>query len=262
MPDLTTIRGTMLQARAAKAAASNRVLVATGDPDRNGRRVRAFTTENFAANPVLRYGHDASRLPIGSVSDVVQTNAGTPEMRLEATIHIDRSQRFAAAVADLWDRGLLRMVSYGAQAPMDADAQDVFGADIWESIRGWVGIGDFPMPGEGGIFVMVGVGILLAIIGWIVWAVITWWIGGRIFKGTTDVGEMLRVLGFAQAPRVIGVIPFLGPVAAVWVLVASVVAIREGLDFSTGRAVGTAIGGWLVWFALQQLVEILIAAIF
>ncbi len=142
------------------------------------------------------------------------------------------------------------------------NTQDVFGADIWESIRGWLGIGDFPMPGEGGIFVMVGVGILLAIIGWIVWAVITWWIGGRIFKGTTDVGEMLRVLGFAQAPRVIGVIPFLGPVAAVWVLVASVVAIREGLDFSTGRAIGTAIGGWLVWFALQQLVEILIAAIF
>lgn len=142
------------------------------------------------------------------------------------------------------------------------NTQDMFGADIWESIRGWVGIGDFPMPGEGGIFVMVGVGILLAIIGWVVWAVITWWIGGRIFKGTTDVGEMLRVLGFAQAPRVIGVIPFLGPVAAVWVLVASVVAIREGLDFSTGRAVGTAIGGWLVWFALLQLVEILIAAIF
>ncbi len=141
------------------------------------------------------------------------------------------------------------------------NTQDIFGADIWESIRGWLGIGDFPMPGEGGIFVMVGVGILLAIIGWVVWAVITWWIGGRIFKGTTDVGEMLRVLGFAQAPRVIGVIPFLGPVAAVWVLVASVVAIREGLDFSTGRAVGTAIGGWLVWFALLQLVEILIAAI-
>ena len=60
----------------------------------------------------------------------------------------------------------------------------------------------------------------------------------------------------------IGVIPFLGPVAAVWVLVASVVAIREGLDFSTGRAVGTAIGGWLVWIALQQTTSVFVAAVF
>ncbi|MEA3501464.1 MAG: YIP1 family protein [Actinomycetota bacterium] len=142
------------------------------------------------------------------------------------------------------------------------NTQDMLGGDIWNSIRGWLGIGRFPMPSEGGIFVMVGVGILLAIVGWVVWAVITSLIGTKVFKGTTDVGEMLRVLGFAQAPRVIGVIPFLGPVAAVWVLVASVVAIREGLDFSTGRAIGTAIGGWLVWIILQQVVSIFIAAIF
>jgi hypothetical protein len=142
------------------------------------------------------------------------------------------------------------------------NTQDMFGTDIWNSIRGWLGIGDFPMPSEGGIFVMVGVGILLAILGWIVWAITTSVVGTKIFKGTTDVGEMLRVLGFAQAPRVIGVIPFLGPVAAVWVLAASVVAIREGLDFSTGRAIGTAIGGWLIWILAQQSVSILIATIF
>ncbi len=142
------------------------------------------------------------------------------------------------------------------------NTQDMFGTDIWNSIRGWLGIGDFPMPSEGGIIVMVGVGVLLAIIGWIVWAITTSVVGTKVFKGTTNVGEMLRVLGFAQAPRVIGVIPFLGPVAAVWVLAASVVAIREGLDFSTGRAIGTAIGGWLIWILAQQSVSILIATIF
>ncbi len=142
------------------------------------------------------------------------------------------------------------------------NTQDMFGVDIWNSIRGWLGIGDFPMPSEGGIVVMVGVGILLAILGWIVWAITTSVIGTKVFNGTTNVGEMLRVLGFAQAPRVIGVIPFLGPVAAVWVLAASVVAIREGLDFSTGRAIGTAVGGWLIWILLQQSVSILIATIF
>lgn len=142
------------------------------------------------------------------------------------------------------------------------NTQDMFGADVWASMRGWLGIGDFPVPSEGGIVAMVAAGILLAIVGWIVWAMTTFVIGSKLFSGTTDVGEMLRVLGFAQAPRAIGVIPFLGPVAAVWVLVASVVAIREGLDFSTGRAIGTAVGGWLVWIALQQSVAILIATIF
>ena len=140
--------------------------------------------------------------------------------------------------------------------------ENTAGEDVWDSLRGWLGIGGFPIPAEGGIFVVVGLGVLSAILGWIVWAATTSFIGRRAFEGTTDMGEMLRVLGFAQAPRVIGVIPFLGPVAAVWVLVASVVAIREGLDFSTGRAIGTAIGGWLAWIALQQTTSVLVAAIF
>ena len=133
--------------------------------------------------------------------------------------------------------------------------------DVWNSLRGWLGIGGFPIPAEGGVFVVVGLGVLSALLGWIVWAATTSFIGRRLFKGTTDMGEMLRVLGFAQSPRVIGVIPFLGPVAAVWVLVASVIAIREGLDFSTGRAIGTAIGGWLVWIVLQQATSVLVAAV-
>jgi hypothetical protein len=140
--------------------------------------------------------------------------------------------------------------------------ENTVGEDMWNSIRGWLGVGDFPVPSDSGILVMVGLGVLFAIGGWIVWALSTWLIGSKIFHGTTDMGEMLRVLGFAQAPRAIGVIPFLGPVAAVWVLAASVVAIREGLDFSTGRAIGTALGGWVIWIALQQAVSIAIAAIF
>ncbi len=140
--------------------------------------------------------------------------------------------------------------------------ENTVGEDLWNSIRRWLGPGDFPIPSDGGVLFMVGAGVVLAVGGWIVWAATTSLIGTRIFRGTTDMGEMLRVLGFAQAPRVIGVIPFLGPVAAVWVLAASVVALREGLDFTTGRAIGTALGGWVVWIALQQAVSIVIAAIF
>lgn len=139
--------------------------------------------------------------------------------------------------------------------------ENTMGEEAWDAIRQWIGIGGFPVPTEGGIVAVVGVGVVSAVVGWIVWAATTSFIGTRIFKGTTDMGEMLRVLGFAQAPRVIGLIPFLGPVAAMWVLVASVVAIREGLDFSTRRAIGTAIGGWLVWIALQQITSVLLSAL-
>lgn len=139
--------------------------------------------------------------------------------------------------------------------------ENTVGEDLWNAVRRWVGIGGFPIPDEGGIVVQVGLGVLFALLGWVVWAVTTSAIGRRVFGGTTDSGEMLRVLGFAQAPRVIGVIPFLGPVAAVWVLAASVIAIREGLDFSTSRAIGTAIGGWIVWVALQQAVSVVVQVI-
>ena len=90
--------------------------------------------------------------------------------------------------------------------------ENTAGEGMWDSIRQWTGIGGFPIPTEGGVVAVVGLGILSAVVGWIVWAATTSFIGTRLFKGTTDMGEMLRVLGFAQAPRVIGLIPFLGPV--------------------------------------------------
>lgn len=128
---------------------------------------------------------------------------------------------------------------------------EVVGSDIWEGVRGWLAFGTWIVPDDGGLAFAVVTNIALALIGWVVWAWTTGFIGSRVFGGTTDFGEMARVLGFAQAPRVIAVIPLLGPVSAVWTLVASVIAIRQGLDFNTPRAIGTAIGGWLVWVALQ-----------
>jgi hypothetical protein len=97
------------------------------------------------------------------------------------------------------------------------------------------------------------VSIVMALVGWILWSVITYFIGVTLFKGTATVGELLRTLGFAQAPGVLyilGIIPILGGlvgfVVAVWILIAGIIAIRQALDISTGQAVITAIIGWLV----------------
>lgn len=93
-------------------------------------------------------------------------------------------------------------------------------------------------------------GIVAAYIGWLIWAGVTYLIGDKLLGGTATWGELLRTLGFAQTPgilRIFGIIPFLGWIASlvafVWMLVTGVVAIRQALDFSTGKAILTAVLG-------------------
>jgi hypothetical protein len=139
---------------------------------------------------------------------------------------------------------------------------EVVGSGLWRNIRGWLAFGTWAAPNEGGLPFVLVANVALALVGWVVWAATTGFIGSRVFHGTTDFGEMLRVLGFAQAPRLIAVVPLLDPVAAVWTLVASVVAIRQGLDFNTARAVATAVAGWVVWLILQYLTLLVAGTIF
>ena len=95
-------------------------------------------------------------------------------------------------------------------------------------------------------------GLVAAILGWLSWSAITMFVGTRLFGGTADWGELLRTLGFAQAPGVLailGIIPVLGGlvqfVVWIWLLVAGIVAIRQALDIDTGKAILTALVGWL-----------------
>lgn len=95
-------------------------------------------------------------------------------------------------------------------------------------------------------------GLLAAFLGWLVWAGVTYLIGDKLLGGTATWGELLRTLGFAQTPGVLavfGFIPLLGGLVrfavAIWVLVAGIVALREALDVGTGKAILTAVLGWL-----------------
>ena len=109
--------------------------------------------------------------------------------------------------------------------------------------------------GTGGLLGIVG-GTMLALVGWLIWAFLTYFIGTRLLpepQTKADFGELLRTIGFASAPgllRVFGVIPGLGAlvflVAGIWMLVAMVIAVRQALDYrSTWRAVGVCLIGWL-----------------
>jgi hypothetical protein len=121
------------------------------------------------------------------------------------------------------------------------------------------GIGVIVYQGLMGIFI----GAVAALIGWYIWASLTYFIGTKILpepQTKADIGELLRTIGFSSSPgliRVLGIIPALGPlvffVANIWMLIAMVIAVRQALDYkSTPKAVVVCLIGWFVqMFALM-----------
>jgi hypothetical protein len=86
--------------------------------------------------------------------------------------------------------------------------------------------------------------------GWIIWSALTFVVGTNLFDGKADVGEMLRVIGFAFAPQMLGIIPCLGTVVGgIWSLIAGFIAVRQGLDLDnvkTALTIGVGFIGYVV----------------
>ena len=115
------------------------------------------------------------------------------------------------------------------------------------------GIGSIATGGLDGILM----GTIAALIGWYVWAFLTYYIGTKFLpepQTRADLGELLRTIGFSSSPgliRILGIIPGLGGVvflvASIWMLVAMVIAVRQALDYeSTLRAVEVCVIGWII----------------
>jgi hypothetical protein len=127
------------------------------------------------------------------------------------------------------------------------------------------GVGVWREVGIGGLLVTT----LISLVGWYAWAFVTYFVGTRFLPGAqtqADVGQLLRPIGFSATPgliRVLGIVPglnwFVSLVAALWMLVAMVVAVRQALDYdSTGRAVAVCLIGWV----FNMVVFVVLAALF
>ncbi len=101
------------------------------------------------------------------------------------------------------------------------------------------------------------IGVVVALTGWYIWAYLTYFIGTRLLpepQTKADHGELLRTIGFSSSPgliRVLGIVPVMRgivfPIAAIWMLVAMVIAVRQALDYTgTLRAIGVCAIGWIV----------------
>ncbi|UCD57304.1 MAG: YIP1 family protein [Candidatus Hydrogenedentota bacterium] len=115
------------------------------------------------------------------------------------------------------------------------------------------GVGSIARVGLGGILM----GTLAALIGWYLWAYLTYFIGTKFLpepQTKADLGELLRTIGFSSSPgliRVLGVVPGLARLvflaASIWMLVAMIIAVRQALDYrSTLRAVLVCAIGWII----------------
>lgn len=123
------------------------------------------------------------------------------------------------------------------------------------------GIGTIGILGIQGLII----GTISALIGWFVWAYLTYFIGTKLLpepQTKADVGELLRTIGFSSAPgvlRIFGFIPFLGAIisfaASVWMLVAMIIAVRQALDYkSTWRAIGVCVIGFVIYLVVIALI--------
>jgi hypothetical protein len=126
------------------------------------------------------------------------------------------------------------------------------------------GIGAARELGFGGLLVAT----LISLIGWFAWAFVAYFVGTRLLPGArtqADIGQLLRTIGFSATPgliRVLGIFPGLdwlvSLVAALWMVAAMVVAVRQALDYdTTGRAVAVCAIG----FAINVVVLIVLAKI-
>lgn len=111
-------------------------------------------------------------------------------------------------------------------------------------------------------FVMWDAGSILrdvfrSLLAWGIGALFLWQIGTRLLPGKkteADLGQLLRTVGFAQAPGIFGllaVVPLVGLfvpfVVAIWIIGATFVAVRQALDYEdTFRAVMVCLLAWIV----------------
>jgi hypothetical protein len=104
-------------------------------------------------------------------------------------------------------------------------------------------------------------GIVSALMAWVIWSGIIFLVGTKLMpepQTRADIGQVLRALGFAASPgvlNVLGIVPLFGWIVRlavmVWQIVATVIAVRQALDYqTTGKAIVVCLIGWVCAMAV------------
>lgn len=100
--------------------------------------------------------------------------------------------------------------------------------------------------------------LIAGIAGYYIWAWVTRLVGANFFEGSGDMGQLLRTLGYASAPRalgLLGIIPCVGGIAMLisflWTLATGILAVREGHSVDTTKAIVISVIGWVIVVVVQ-----------
>ena len=106
--------------------------------------------------------------------------------------------------------------------------------------------------------------VIWGVLGYYIWSYVTWLVGKNFFGGSGDVGELQRTLGYAWAPRalgLLGIVPCVGwvfgLVGALWSLGVGILAVREGMQVDTGKAIATTFVGWVIVLVITGLLGLI-----
>jgi hypothetical protein len=156
-----------------------------------------------------------------------------------------------------------RSVYEGIEADRNALGQ-ALATVLLSSLAAGIGAAGWQGPTLASVVLVAGV----ALVTWIAWATLMFQIGGRLMRTSntrTSQTELMRTIGFAASPGLLqafGAFPrvtmFAFAIAWIWMFAATVVAVRQALDFSsTARtltvcavAAGICVAGALLlsWF--------------
>lgn len=99
-------------------------------------------------------------------------------------------------------------------------------------------------------------------VGWLLWSVVSYFVGTTFFGGKATLNEMIRVIGFAYAPQFLSIIPCVGwVIGGIWSLIAGFIAIRQGLDLDNVKAALTVLVGFVFFVVGNILIGILLGGI-
>lgn len=119
------------------------------------------------------------------------------------------------------------------------------------------GIGGAGIVGMQGILSM----FVFIIIGWIIWCLVIYIIGVKVFEYESDLGVLMRATAYASSPLVLtilGLIPGVGIYlrigAYLWGLVAFVIAVRQALKCDTLWSIFIVVQGFIVYVIIFILI--------
>lgn len=106
-------------------------------------------------------------------------------------------------------------------------------------------------------FLALWAAVIVTLVGWLLWALVNYVLGSKLLGGRAGYRQILRALGICYLPMLMTVtiaIPDFGNVitvvAAVWVLIAGLVAIHEIQDVDWIGAGLSTVPGWVLSFLI------------